>query len=71
MCLVTMPSCLFLGDLTSHVETTQGEFCGVGVQLHTCAHVTWLQRHIRELETRVDFEMKDTEALADWWGVCH
>jgi len=70
-CLVTMLCCLFLGNLASHVETTQGDFCGVDVQLHACARVTWFQRHIRELEARVDFEMEENEALADWRGICH
>lgn len=71
MCLVTMQCYLFLGNLASHVETTQGKFCGVDVQLQTCARVTWLQRHICELEARVHFEMEDDEALADWRGICH
>jgi len=66
-----MLCCLFLGNLASHVETTQGDFCGVDVQLHACARVTWFQRHIRELEARVDFEMEENEALADWRGICH
>ena len=62
---------LFLGNLASHVETTQGDFYGVEVQLHACTHVTWLQRHIRDLEARVDFDMEDTEALADWRRIWH
>jgi len=61
--------CLSLGNLASHIETTQGEFLVVDVQLHARARVTWFQRHIRDLEAHVDYMMEKKDGRADRSGV--